>query len=234
MSVSHEKFTVALAYLQKMFGKQLDDDVIVVYWGRLSALTDAQFDAAVKNVIDNFTPSAACPFPVPATFLKGCGQDLDSLAQSAIGAIKRAAENHGAYMTVDFGDPALHATINRFGGWPEIARWACQVPNKWDFQERNFIAAYKAARESGDGDGPCAGLFLIENSTKALTDRQKQLVKEEMTPVRVGWSGSNFELEYRDRDEIGDSTSEDERRQEYLRKLPLLQGLEAGMTMPVH
>jgi hypothetical protein len=191
--MTQENFTAAMISLQKYFGKSIEDAVIKLYWEQLQKYTDEVFAHALMNIFTNFHPSATVPFPLISDFMEAIGDTAENRAQLAVMAIKRAAESIGSYRSVDFGDPALHATINRFGGWPEIANWANH--GKWEFQEKNFMHAYIAAYECGEEDPPVMGNFEMDNMQKnemAFTEFQTKKYIEGKTAVRMEWRGADF------------------------------------------
>lgn len=188
-----ENFLSAFVSLQKYFGKSLEDSVINLYWMVLKKLSDEQFEKSVENIINTFHPTSTVPFPLVSDFVCSLGISGENRAQSAVLAIKKASESFGAYKTVDFGDNALHAVINRFGGWPEISHWSNQ--GKWEFQEKNFMKAYIAAFECGEKSPPCQGLFELENSNKDQSGWkpiQIEYAKKASTPVKINWVGADF------------------------------------------
>ena len=63
-------FTKTMMYLQAMYNHPVEELVQQIYWQRLKDCQQGAFDAAVKNIIDTFHPTSACPFPVPAHFVE--------------------------------------------------------------------------------------------------------------------------------------------------------------------
>ena len=191
--MTRENFTAAMISLQKYFGKSIEDAIIGLYWENLQQYTDEVFAHALIKIFHNFHPSSTVPFPLIADFMEAIGDTAENRANLAVMAVKRAAESIGSYRSVDFGDPALHATINRFGGWPEIANWANH--GKWEFQEKNFMRAYISAYESGEEDPPVMGHFEMDNMKKnetAFDEYQTKKYIEGKTAVRMQWRGADF------------------------------------------
>jgi hypothetical protein len=183
----------AMVSLQAYFGKTIEDSIIDLYFTNLEHYSDDVFSRALVNIFHNFHPSSTVPFPLISDFIEAIGDTTENRAQLAVTAVKRAAEEVGAYRTIDFGDPALHCTINRFGGWPEIARWGCT--DRWNFQEKAFINAYISAFECGDNAPAVAGLHQIENGMKdesKWSDTQKQKAIEYSVPFKFKWRGADF------------------------------------------
>lgn len=191
--MTQKNFTAAMISLQKYFGKAVEDSIIALYWENLQRYTDEVFAHALIKIFHNFHPSATVPFPLISDFMEAIGDTAENRAQLAVAAVKNAAEKIGSYNSVDFGDPALHATINRFGGWPEIANWANH--GKWEFQEKNFMKAYISVYESGVGDPPVMGHFAIDNMAKddnTWSEFQKSVAESGYKPLQMPWCGADF------------------------------------------
>lgn len=182
--------------MQAFFGKKLSTEVVAIYWKYFEKISEQDFQNMVENIMENFIPTAQCPFPLIAHFLAAGGLAGESRAQSAITAVKKAAECFGAYKTVDFGDAALHAVINRFGGWPEVCSWGNR--GEWRYFEKNFLIAYKSAIDAREVAGPVAGLFELGNQGKddnSWTKKQKDFAKKHSAAVCFNWRGSDFSLQ---------------------------------------
>jgi len=191
--MERSNFMASMVSLQAYFGKTIADEVLDMYFTNLEHYTDEVFAHALVNLFHNFHPSSTVPFPLISDFIEAIGDTAENRAQLAVMAVKRAAESIGSYRSVDFGDPALHATINRFGGWPEIANWANH--GKWEFQEKNFMRAYISAYESGEEDQPVMGNFEIDNMKKneiAFDEYQTRKYIEGKTAVKMQWRGADF------------------------------------------
>jgi Domain of unknown function (DUF6475) len=200
--MNYNDFLASIIMMQEYFGKKLSDQVIDLYWSNLKRISVEQFKAALENIMSTFHPSSTVPFPLVSDFMESLGLSGESRAHAAIVAVKNAAEKIGSYSSVDFGDPALHAVINRFGGWPEIANWANH--GKWEFQEKNFMRAYIAAYESGEKAGPVMGHFEIDNMQKDWTtwnETQKKIGEVSKIPERLQWIGADFSQQLENKSE---------------------------------
>lgn len=159
--MEHALFIKSMAMLERYHGKVLDDDIKEMYWRSLKDLSDDKFKMAMVKCMTEYVSTSQRPFPLISEILALCGESMDTKAINAISIIKLAAEKYGQYKSVDFGDPALHSVIRRYGGWPDVVTWG---EKDWQFHERNFIAAYKAAQTLVYGKcGYLEGLIEIEN-----------------------------------------------------------------------
>jgi hypothetical protein len=71
----------------------------------------------------------------------------------------------GAYESVVFADPAIHAAITDLGGWPAM----CRTPeDELTFVQRRFAGAYTAHRARGVGEYPAVLAGLHEQQQRAL------------------------------------------------------------------
>jgi hypothetical protein len=152
-------------------------------------MSEDEFRAAINKIMGTFFPTAQNPFPLIAHFRVAAGTDGETRITLAVMAVKEAAGSPGAYSSVDFGDRALHAVINSFGGWPHVASWSV---DDWKYNEKNFTAAYRALMGSNEGPDKLIGIFEGENSlksTKGWTDAQIQYAERQKRPIKIGWSG---------------------------------------------
>lgn len=149
-----------LGKLEEFFGHQLSPDVRNMYVEHLRDLSEDDFKKSVVMVMREFKPTSARPFPLVADILEMCGQDSQSKAVNVVTMVKEAAEKYGQYRSMDFGDRAIHSVIKRYGGWEKVVFWG---EKDWQFHERNFIAAYKAAKAAGIGPDHVAGLVEIDS-----------------------------------------------------------------------
>jgi hypothetical protein len=150
MSQTFEQtFERAFKPLQEIFGHQLAEEVLRIYFRHLkSRLSPEQLAKACVHVLDNFKPTSACKFPTPAHFVEYATGNLEERASQAVARVIGAARKVGPNQSVSFGDKALHRTIERFGGWEEMRDF------DWQFRETNFKKAYMAEVQAGDNFGP--------------------------------------------------------------------------------
>ena len=160
-------FIESMAYLERMYGKKLDEIVIRGYWNRFNNWTDEKWKTVAARIMDTFKPSAQVPFPVMAHFIEAAGDDTKTRARTVIGWVIQAITQIGAYQSVDFGDRHLHSVILRYGGWPTICAWS---NDDWRMKETAFVVAYEAAVNSGDvGPDHLVGLVEHDNMQGAYT-----------------------------------------------------------------
>jgi hypothetical protein len=155
-----EIFAECIGFLQAQFGKADDDRVKGLYMA-LKNLTDEQMRDATKRILKGFAPTSACPFPVPSHFITASGSGPKTKAQNLMAMLSAAVHKVGAYRSVDFGSPTLHAVIKRFGGWPAICRWG---QDEWNINEGRFLAALENAVDYDENGGDhLAGIYELQN-----------------------------------------------------------------------
>jgi len=178
--LNKEMFLGAMLKLQKYFGKDLEPSILDMYWDRLKTLPENAFKIGMVNCIDKYDQTSAKPFPLIKDILELCGESGETQAINVVALVKKTAIKYGQYESIDFGDSALHSTINRYGGWPEIVLWGEET---WKFNEKKFIAAYKAAQTIENKMSHLPG--LLENDRK--DNSQYGLPVPE--PIRIDGSG---------------------------------------------
>jgi hypothetical protein len=185
--MNENTFKSGMAMMSKLFGKSLEDEIIPAYWNILKKISDEEFLKIQGNLIQTFIPTSQCPFPLPAHFLNAGGLSGQNRTKSAVNAILNAANNPGPYKTVSFGDLALHAVIERFGGWPIVASWTL---DDWQFKEKQFLSAYEAALSSGE-QGPLKlmGHYEFENADKVFDGKYLVFAEKMKQPLMIGWVG---------------------------------------------
>jgi hypothetical protein len=85
--------------------------------------------------------------PKPADLVRQLQGTHGDRALLAWGKVYDAMRGVGAYASVDFGDPAIHAAITDIGGWVALARSAvAELP----FWQKRFCDAYRTYTARGD------------------------------------------------------------------------------------
>jgi hypothetical protein len=182
--MNENTFKSGMAMMSKLFGKTLEDEIIPAYWNILKQLSDNDFLKIQGNLIKTFIPTSQVPFPLPAHFLNAGGLSGQNRSKAAIAAILAASN---PYRSVSFGDLALHATIERLGGWPTVASWTL---DDWQFKEKSFLSAYESAIASGE-DGPLKlmGIYEFENADKKFEGKQLAFAEKMKEPALIEWVG---------------------------------------------
>lgn len=185
--MNENHFKTGIALLLKMYGHEMDDELISAYWNCLKNISDDDFIRAQENILKTFVPTNQVKFPAIPHFLAAIGLSGQNRSKLAVEAVIKAAGRIGIYSSVSFGDPALHETIERFGGWPSVASWG---EDDWKFQEKNFIQSYEATLSSGTAKKTkCIGITEQTNNNKTLTGRQLEIAEKLNAVKLVQWTG---------------------------------------------
>ena len=143
IEVFNEKFDM----LTEMYGK-IPEARASIYYLTLSDLTEKQFHTGIVRLLQErvFTN-----FPAPADIRKYAlglkDDDIKTRIDIAKQKLRRAISAYGAYQSVGFDDPGIHAVINSVdGGWHGI----CTMPleNYKNFFEFTFDRVYRAFLQS--------------------------------------------------------------------------------------
>ena len=105
--------------------------------------------------------------PKPADIVRALQGTHTDAALLAWGLVHGAVSTVGAYRSVDFGDPAIHATIIDLGGWPNICR---QNMDQLSYLQKRFCDSYRTYRSRG-AEGAPAYLIGEAESQNALSGK---------------------------------------------------------------
>lgn len=163
-----------LVTLQAYYNHKLNDLQINLYLQYFQHFTPDKLDFAVNEIIKEFSPTSTTPFPLIKDFREAVGDSITHKAHNIVTKLRDAMRSIGAYKSPDFGDPALHSIIRRFGGWVVMCSW---TEADWKMKERMFIDSYIAAFK-GNLIGP-DHLVGIEESSNILAgyDVKDSIVK---------------------------------------------------------
>lgn len=99
----------------------------------------------LQTVFENFTPTAANPFPKIAEFKAAFCPD-GTIEREAVEAYAMLERKSFVYRPVVIEDPAISAGLEAIGGWIEFCNRSTDE-NPW--KRKEFCKAFIAARESG-------------------------------------------------------------------------------------
>lgn len=163
-----EIFISAFIPLQHLFGKDLGEQALKIYRSVLESKLNAdELKIACVKLAETFKPSAACQFPAPVDFFVAAHGNKDERSMAAVALIRKSRLNAGRYEPISFGDPALHRTIESFGGWAAIYD---KDDDWWGFNEKRFRMLYE--HEIGNkSDQPIylSGEFEMQNRIGGFT-----------------------------------------------------------------
>ena len=143
-----ERYIIVLTALAAAYSCAVDSALIQAYWLGLGDLTIEQVEQAAREAL------RVCVYmPKPAEIRELAGViSPQHRAVLAWGEVLQAISEVGAYESVDFGDPATHASVRSVGGWICL----CAMSDKElrfaqrDF-ERHYVASCKVAVSESRG-----------------------------------------------------------------------------------
>jgi len=68
--LKEELFKEVMVKFSKLYGKEIDSDLVQIYWKSIQHIPDDSFAGACNHIIGSFKPTSTCPFPVPAHFIE--------------------------------------------------------------------------------------------------------------------------------------------------------------------
>lgn len=124
--------------------------------------------------------------PKPGDLVRELAGTFTDRALMAWSRVTRAMSEVGAYATVDFKDPVIHATVRELGGWSFI----CRVPNEeQQFLQKRFCDFFRTFTARGAPEAPLAlqGEHDTGNAAKSLDspDQVRRLGDDPAPPKRI-------------------------------------------------
>jgi hypothetical protein len=148
--------TAALAF----WGKDVTEFTLSVWW---QACQSFELEQVEKALMAHATDPEKGEFaPKPANLVRQLHGTHTDRALMAWGRVWEAMQSVGAYASVDFSDPFIHAAISDVGGWPLL----CRVPlDEVPFIQKRFCDAFRVYSARGKVDAPLmlAGESETEN-----------------------------------------------------------------------
>lgn len=168
--------TGALAF----FKQDTTDFTLSVWW-------EACQPFSLEQVRKAFTAHAMHPergafAPRPADFVRELAGTHTDRALMAWGRVSRAMSEVGAYATVDFGDPVIHAVVRELGGWALI----CRAPNdEQQFLQKRFCDFFRTYTTRGASEAPLALQGEHDTTNAAISLESPDQVRRLAEPVAV-------------------------------------------------
>lgn len=191
-------FAEIMAGLAITFSADANRVLLQSYWAALQDLELADVRRAAGRALRELK---FFPKPVELRELSGA-LSLDDRAAVAWGAFAKAAACVGAYSSVAFDDPLIHATVRNLGGWQALCAKPKEDFDVWvrkDF-ERTY-AALAAAGVTAEQSAPLAGSHELHNGARGFACE---------APARIA-AGSAGAMKQLDRPQIKFLTRGDDR-----------------------
>ena len=164
-----DRFRLLMVGLAEVFGGDVSEAKLTIYYAALEDLTLETVERAVKLLVKSRTTAS---FPKPAELrqaVEGTGDERAMLALSAVDPYVRQRET---YQTLVFDDPVIHAVVERMGGIDEMGL-------DWPYKHKEFLTLYRALTHTPPAMLP----DRIIGSHEA--DNRKAFPKFLQAPVRI-------------------------------------------------
>lgn len=116
----HEQFSELLADVVGFYGQTVSRFAMGVWWQACQGFDLEQVRAALTaHAMD---PERGHFAPKPADLVRQLQGTQTDRALVAWGKVLQAMQRVGAYSSVAFDDPAIHAVVEDLGGWPKLCR----------------------------------------------------------------------------------------------------------------
>lgn len=142
--LNEQKFAEGMGLLCAAFDREPTALLLKAYYMVLKSLTDEQFGSAIRKVLSTHEYSK---LPLPADIMAQVHGDKGEAAIIALDKVEKAIARHGAYTSVKFDDPIIHAVIVALGGWPRICGMSLE---EWKWARKDFEKTYKAFVHNAD------------------------------------------------------------------------------------
>ncbi len=137
------EFVARVAAIGELFGKELSQAVMQIYWETLKDLSLADFQTATNIVV-----KSSKFMPRPAELREAVLPDLKSVAALAYDRLIRAVSEVGTYKSVTFDDPVLNCVVDSLGGWIALGE---KTPDEWLRKEAERLYQVYAKRIASGG-----------------------------------------------------------------------------------
>ncbi len=144
-----DKFHTLVTTTGELYGKDLSDGVVNMYWQCLKKFEFCDVESALFGHANN--PEIGRFMPKPADvikFLEGTGEDKVLAAWTKV---QKAVRHVGRYESVAFDDSLIHAVISDMGGWVKLCN---TTTNEMPFRCIEFGKRYQEFINNAPQDCP--------------------------------------------------------------------------------
>lgn len=138
------EFAAVLKATLDLYGKEASPDVLRLWWSALEDFSVAEVRHGFSRFIRS-TESGSFP-PKPADIIRMIEGSTGDRGMLAWAKVREAFVRVGAYRSVAFDDPIIHAVISDMGGWPHLCLGDKEEQH---FRAAEFAKRYRAYAERG-------------------------------------------------------------------------------------
>jgi len=168
-----KRFTELIAGVHDFYGKPITKFAAQVWWQACQSFDYEQLSKAFSSHL--MDPERGQFLPKPADIVRAVQGTSSDRSLIAWGKVLDAMQRVGAYTSVCFDDPAIHATIEDLGGWAKCCR---STHDELSYLQKRFCDSYKAYANRGHFDYPArlAGEHEQANAGKGYKDQAPTLI----------------------------------------------------------
>lgn len=148
--------------LCEMYDKEASKALMRLYYAVLRHLPPEQFKKGVETLLMRKTFNK---MPLPAEILEAVGGKPEDAALLALHKLEKAMQDYGAYESVMFDDPVIHAVVERVD-WNGERGWIglCHMPlDELKWWKKDFPKAYAAYQGQVKTVTPMLGIHDSHN-----------------------------------------------------------------------
>lgn len=166
-------FIAILAKVGVIYGKEVSEQLIDIYWQTLKHFKLSNIIQAVEQHISD--PDTGQYFPKPADLVRIIKGSLATQALQAWTKVHKAILQLGAYQTIAFDDCLIHVILDDMGGWVKLCLTSVKdLPFKaQEFQQRYLSLINK---KLSNYPKCCYGITEINNTNNGYSQGQVLLV----------------------------------------------------------
>ncbi|MEM7209590.1 MAG: DUF6475 domain-containing protein [Pseudomonadota bacterium] len=187
-----QSFSELLIDVLSFYGKDVSKFQVGVYWEVLKRYDLASVRSAFSQHAGDPDQGQFAPKPADLVrLIEGSGQDR---AQMAWGKVQKALSRVGAYRSVVFDDPAIHAALADMGSWPELCRTNA---DDLQFRAREFEQRYRgyARRQNFNYPKKLIGIVGSENGRDGYEHDEPMLIGNSQLALTVMRNGGGEKSE---------------------------------------
>jgi len=170
------RFSAALTACAELYGRAVSEGAMSLWWESLKRFEIEQVERAFRVCIES--PEAGQYMPKPADLIRAMEGTSSDRSLLAWGEVFEAMSSVGAYRSVQFSDPAIHAAVSDMGGWVKLCR---TETDELPFVQKRFCDAHKVYTQRGAEHAPAV---LIGESDQQNAGIVSRIPAPE--PVKIG------------------------------------------------
>lgn len=160
-----DKFAAALGGIAELYGKPVSEVAQRIWWEALKQFDIKDVERAMIAAIKS--PDTGQFMPRPADIIRMIEGTTGDRALLAWSRVQDTMRSVGAYNSVAFDDPAIHAAVESMGGWPKLCR---EKVEELPFLQKRFCDLHRAHTLSPESR-PIAYLPGEYEQTNAMSGR---------------------------------------------------------------